>query len=267
MKSIASSTNGQSNKPLLLGIHYSPWTEKARWALDFYLVPYRYREHIILLSLPELALRSGRCLNLPTVPYLVTAGRGLGIEDSLAIAKWAHTHAQSGPASAAGLFPDELMAEIEACNALSERILNSARPLYSQAVLGSWSARQENLPSWIPSPLRPALAPMADLGVAYIRWTFGAGGKSLEDHRNVVVQGLEEIRKRVQNKKEGVLGPFTYADITLAVALQFVKPVPNRFIPMGEQTRVQVNKLGLAEQFSDLVQWRDQVYESRPISK
>ena len=41
----------------LYGIAYSPWTAKARWALDHHKIPYRYREHLILFGMPELRWR------------------------------------------------------------------------------------------------------------------------------------------------------------------------------------------------------------------
>ncbi len=34
----------------LIGLHYSPWTEKARWALDRQRVPYAFEEHLPMLG-------------------------------------------------------------------------------------------------------------------------------------------------------------------------------------------------------------------------
>jgi glutathione S-transferase len=40
----------------LVALHYSPWSEKARWALDHHGVAYRYEEYKILLGEPKLRL-------------------------------------------------------------------------------------------------------------------------------------------------------------------------------------------------------------------
>ena len=44
--------------PELIGIRYSPWTEKARWSPD-HRIPYRYTEHLIMLGMPELRVKTG----------------------------------------------------------------------------------------------------------------------------------------------------------------------------------------------------------------
>ena len=44
----------------LIGIGYSPWTEKARWALDHHGIDYRYSEHLILFGMLPLRIKLGK---------------------------------------------------------------------------------------------------------------------------------------------------------------------------------------------------------------
>src|SRR5262245_44456729 len=47
-----------SARRALLGAFYSPWTERARWALDHHGIAYRFEEHVPVVG--ELALRRRR---------------------------------------------------------------------------------------------------------------------------------------------------------------------------------------------------------------
>ena len=56
--------------PELLGLPYSPWSEKARWALDARRVPYREVTYAPLLGEPALRLKLKRWRGNVTVPVL-----------------------------------------------------------------------------------------------------------------------------------------------------------------------------------------------------
>ena len=155
----------------LIGIAYSPWTEKARWALDHHRHPYRYREHLILFGMPELRMRTGKWRGPLTVPTLIEERDGGGREvlgDSWDIARHAD---RSG--DGAVLFPDAELARIEKYNALSERALDAIRIVFSARLLADPEAKAEALPAFVPGPLRRPLAGMATVGVAYIAREFG----------------------------------------------------------------------------------------------
>src|SRR5688572_15609277 len=88
--------------PTLLHLPYSPWSERARWALDAKDVTYIPRRYQPVVGEPALRLQLGRQLGRwrgpVSVPILFTATGPL--TDSLDIARWADAHG-SGPA----LFP------------------------------------------------------------------------------------------------------------------------------------------------------------------
>jgi glutathione S-transferase len=59
-----------------------------------------------------------------------------------------------------------------------------------------------------------------------------------------------------------VFDAFSYADIAYAVALQSIRPVADRWLPLGAATRTLWTVPALAEEFADLLAWRDDVYQS-----
>ena len=74
----------------LLGLPYSPWSEKARWALDVRKVPYRYRVYQPLIGELELRIKMRRLRGPVTVPLLIDE-RGRVYDDSTDIARFADT--------------------------------------------------------------------------------------------------------------------------------------------------------------------------------
>src|SRR5215468_11323456 len=107
----------------LLGLSYSPWTEKARWALDARRVPYTFRHYQPLLGEPALRLKTRRLAGRVTVPVLTTSD-GRVLADSADIARWAGERGE-GPL----LFPAEHEATVARFVSLSERALAAGRAL------------------------------------------------------------------------------------------------------------------------------------------
>ena len=103
--------------PQLIGIYYSPWTEKARWSLDHHAMPYRYEEHLLLFGMPGLRLRTGHLTGPLTVPAYCDGK--LALTDSWEIAR--HSDLQS---SREKLFPEESLAEIKKFNRNIDAYLN-----------------------------------------------------------------------------------------------------------------------------------------------
>src|SRR5579884_879851 len=95
------------------GIHYSPWTLKARWALDHHRTPYRYHEFVVLVS--GLALRSkmGLWWGPYTLPALVDGDKRL--MESFDIARYVDKYGNQ-----ARLFPDGKLEAVKRFNDLSD---------------------------------------------------------------------------------------------------------------------------------------------------
>ena len=106
----------------LLAIPFSPWSEKARWALDARGVAYVERRFEPVLGEPELRLRLRKLTGRVSVPVLIT-GRG-AIADSTAIARHAEAFG-----SGVSLFPQGRDTDIAHYDALSQRGLEAGRGL------------------------------------------------------------------------------------------------------------------------------------------
>lgn len=238
----------------LYGIAYSPWTAKARWALDHHKIPYRYREHLILFGMPELRWRLKKPFGDITVPVLVN-GRST-VMDSFEIARHVDVTGSGAP-----LFPEGKLAEIREINRLSETALDCARAFTLFRISKDKEAQVEALPAFLPHRLRPWFRWMAPIGANYIVREFNVRRKTAtgyeEDYREV----LDTFRQKLSESGGAfLLGSFSYADIAAALALQGVDPVDHPTIPMGTATRRIWRHPQLAEQYQDLLAWRDRIF-------
>jgi glutathione S-transferase len=73
-------------------------------------------------------------------------------------------------------------------------------------------------------------------------------------------EGLDALRTALV-RSEYVLGRFSYADIIAASLLQGVLPVADRYLRLGPATRSAWTQPELAADYSDLIGWRDRLYE------
>lgn len=236
----------------LHGLSYSPWTEKARWALDHHHVAYRYVEHTPMLG--ELALRrkAGNLSRKATVPLLVTASGP--IMDSRLIAEYAERQKGGSP-----LFPAERLEEVDAWTARSERTLAAGRGLVVARTAGSDRAKQEALPAFVPGALRPALSGVATGGIAFFRWKYGLDAESESERRADVAGELRTLRAGLGGRRY-LLDAFSFADIAMATTLQLVRPAKDEHWPLQEATREVWRDPALERDFGDLLEWRDKLY-------
>ena len=68
-----------------------------------------------------------------------------------------------------------------------------------------------------------------------------------------------DLRKALGSSRY-LLGEFSYADIAMAVVLHFVVPPADEYVSMGPATRQCWTTPALADEFRDLIYWRDQLY-------
>jgi glutathione S-transferase len=251
-----------SQPPTLWGLSISPWTEKARWALDHHRVPYRYREHTPLLGEPALRWRTrGRARGTrATVPLLIDQRERIG--DSDAIARYAE---QRGAGES--LFPAEHRDAIEAWQRDVEATMHGARVLVAQALLDSRDAQVEMLPPQIPGPLRRPLRSLAHAGAGFIARKHDAGPERIAESLRALTQFAERTRAQLDGREHLVGERLTWADIGAAMVVNgFSGGVPGRFkkLPASAQTWTRAE---LVEQFADLIAWRDRLYaKHRPRS-
>jgi glutathione S-transferase len=224
--------------------------------MDHHRLAYQYSEHIPLLG--ELRLRrhappGGR----GTVPLLVEdSGVTMG---SYAIARRAEQEGQGTP-----LFPAASLPEIEQWEQRSDELLRVGRAYMVQRLMQFPDAQIESLPPFVPAWARSPLKPMARMAARFLASKHEAASDPEALLLSTVAPGLEQLRAALQGGRF-LTGTFSYADITMAVTLQFIQPVEERFIPLGPGRRKAWSHPALAERFADLLRWRDQLYaEHRP---
>ncbi len=242
----------------LLGLVYSPWSEKARFALDVRRVPYVFRHYKPVIGEPALRWRLGRLTGTITVPVLKTDDGQL-LADSTTIARWADRHGE-GPR----LFPAEHASSVEHFIALSERAMSAGRARQLTRMLDD----DEALAEMVPKSVRRAIGPLAaGIGRSGVRRTlrkYGGDQRSLDEHRATMTAALDDLRDALaktssKESPRSILDHFSFADITMAQALAFVEP-PASGLKLGRASRRYFHDGELAETYRDLVEWRDAVY-------
>lgn len=238
--------------PELIALSYSPWSEKARWALDHHRVDYRETEHLIMLGEPVLRWKARKYLGRVSVPTLVDGDRVY--TDSFEIARYAEWFGKGAP------LLDDTKAVTE-WNAKSERALAAGRVVMTERLAGDAEAKREHLPPFVPRAFRPALTPVASLGVAFIRRKYDF------DHvaraRTHLEATLGELRDALGGRRY-ILDDFSYADIAMAVVLHFIAPIDR--MGLGPATRRCWTQPDLATEFADLIDWRDTLYTHHRVA-
>lgn len=237
----------------LYAASYSPWSEKARWALDHADVAFVEVAYTPMLSEASFRFKRGSLKGAVSIPTLL--GADGPISDSLLIARWADGQGDGS------LFPEAHMEEIEEWNYRCEAALSAGRILATRRVAGSEAARREALPAPLQGALYPFFAPLADLGIAFLTRKYGFGEASSESAEQAIRKTLEAGRSAIVREGGHPVGDrFTFADIALANSLHFVSP--HASLRMGEATRACFTQPALAHEFADLLAWRDACYEA-----
>jgi glutathione S-transferase len=246
----------------LIGLPYSPWSEKARWALEARSVPYTFVPYAPLLG--ELKLRrllrqwSGRV----SVPVLVPDGEP-AIADSAAIARWGETRGD-GPA----LFPPGREAEMNRFIEASERGLAAGRARSLRRMLEDDDALAEMVPRKIVKSIgRGNAVRLGRFGVGRTRRKYGGHRIDDGEHERVQVEVFDMLRAAIATSSPGLLGAFSFADIAMAAPVAFLEP-PAFGLRIGAASRAQFADPALAARYPDLLRWRDALYDAyRPKSR
>ncbi len=235
----------------LVAESFAPWSEKARWALDHHRIRYDYHEHLPLVGEPWLRLRLGTLTGRVSTPTLLTDGGHYG--DSFAIAAYAEEKGGGPP-----LFPADRGADIAAWNARSEAALAAGRVGVIARMSEVPGAKTESLPLAAPAVLQPLVGLAAGATLAFLRWKYGVD-RDVAAADRALRGGLEDLRSALAGR-DYLFDRFSYADITMAVILQMVRPVSDAYIRLGPAAREVWTKAPLAEEFGDLIAWRDGLY-------
>ena len=231
---------------------YSPWTEKARWALDHHQLAYTFVEHTPLIDELTLRVRTRKLRGAISVPMLLAAREA--VMGSLAIARWADAHATNDKLEQ----PSEHDA-VDRWDAHSERACQAGRALVSLRMRTTPGALEEAVPSFIPTLLRKTVG---QIGVRFIarKYTVDLAGESA--HEATLTEVLGTIRTGLAAGAGHYLvgDRFTLADIVAACAVNVVVPVGAQYVPIGPRTREAWTRNAVAQQYADVIAWRDALY-------
>jgi len=241
-----------TDERILWGIAYSPWTEKARFALTVKQVDYQYREHTPLLGEVRLRRIAGGVLRKASVPLLVDGDRV--IMDSFSIAK--HAERIGGGQT---LFPPGQDGRIRDANDLSEVIIAAGRARVMRDLPNHPGAQAEAIPPVFPRALHGVLRPLARQGSEFLARKHGVRRSARARAESTQREALVRIREQLGGRRT-VFDDFSYADIAYAVALQSIRPVADLWLPLGPATRALWTVPELADEFTDLLAWRDELY-------
>lgn len=234
-------------------LDYSPWSQKARWALDHHGIRYEAREHVPMLG--ELSLRraAGGLGKKASVP-LLRLDDGTAIGDSFDIARWADRHSQNGAPS---LFPRGKEASVIEINARADKALRAGRVLVMRRTVRDPEARREAVPAAIPGFLHPMMAATVPLATRFLAGKHDAETARPEgDLQQDIRDELTWLRMALDGKPY-LLGELTFADIAMATMIHVVRP--REGLRPGT-ARAWTNEPLWAE-FPDLVAWRDDLWK------
>lgn len=238
----------------LIALWFSPWSLAARWALEHHQIDYRYREYLPMLGEPWLRLKSRRWRGLVSVPVLDLGRENEPLRDSFAIARYAERHG-IGPT----LFPDGAESVIESWNERAQSALARGRVLTARLLTERPGALRENTPHamrWIPGVTHVARMTSRHILRKYpVASTDAQALAAIRTH-------LRELRAALaESGGEYLIGAaLSYADIIAAIGLQGIRPPAFEYLPMGPETRECWTRPELAEEFADLLSWRDRLY-------
>jgi glutathione S-transferase len=241
----------------LYGLTQSPWTEKARWALEHHAIAYRYHEHVPVLGelLLRLKARPRPEGTKASVPLLVDDGEVF--PSSLAIAR--HADAARGSTSTTLLFPSAEESEVLRWAELSDLIIAAGRVRVLEGLRKNREAQREALPPFIPGPLRALMTPMALTAAMFLGSKYDVSRDPDAEAERVLRPALDEVRKALGSPTRAtLLGTFSFADVAIAASLQAL--VPRARAPIGPATRAIWENAALAREYEDLLAWRDAVY-------
>jgi glutathione S-transferase len=236
-----------------IGLAVSPFSERARWALDHHALAYRYKEHVPLLG--ELSLRRKvRRFSLPKATVPVLEADGEIFPSSLDIARYADRVGTKEK-----LFPAGAEGAVNEWNDVADALLDVGRGWVLKNLAESRAAQKESLPPFIPGFARGAFAPMTKTAALYLFKKHKSPDAIEEEVTRTVRPLLTKIRA-ARGPRATLLDGFSYADITVCASLTMLRPRDDA--KLGPATRETWTHPALAREFDDLLAWRDDVYRT-----
>lgn len=235
---------------ILYTLSYSPWSEKARWALDHHRIAYQERQHVPFLGEPLLRWRArsvgGEVLSVP-----------LFIDDGVALGD-SHRILEHADAIGSG----SRLSDTPGCtlvNDICEAGLRQARARVVLRTIESPRALDEASEVVSPAFLTPLMRPVARYAARFLAHKHEAELRDVETPDRKLAESISLLEARLGNG-DYIFDDFSAADICLAMLLQAVEPVSGDYIPLKPATRECWRAPELAHRFAHLLEWRDAIY-------
>jgi glutathione S-transferase len=238
----------------LVVLRESPWSERAKWALDHHGLSYQTIHHTPFLGERRLRRLAGAPRKRVTVPILLAG-------DQTLIESWDIAHYADREGNGNKLIPHDHEADIQRWNDLADEAMSAGRALLVPVLLRNAKALDEQVPPFVPRWTRPLLRPFTRHATAWFGNKYGLHLEDAPAHLARMRTALEILRAALEKSSPYLLGDFSYADIVMAVSLQGVSPVDDRYIPLEPASRQVWTRSDLAAEFADLIAWRNQLYE------
>jgi glutathione S-transferase len=232
-------------KPTLVSIPYSPWSIRAKLALQVMGVDFAFRSYTPVLSVPWVRLKLRRPVGRFTVPFLLWDGPTL--TDSVDIVRWGCARSDRS------LIPADADGEVARWAGVANQLLESGRIRATHSALANPEALRDSLPPFV-RPWGPVGLAIGRREARRLLSKYGEGtGPELDRMREPLQRCSEALAAR-----DTLLPEFSYADIVVAVGLSFVRPHASH--PLGDRARPCWTSEELSEEFPDLLAWRDRTY-------
>ncbi len=241
----------------LLFIWYSPWSIRARWALDHHGVRHDLEHYLPMVGEPLLRARLRQGRGTVSVPVLFEEG-GRAISGSKEIARHAERVAPAeGPART--LFPEAHTPGIERWDGIADAIARAGRALLMPRLEHDDAALVESLPRALRAgPVKLVGPPLARTVARYVAHKYGADPAHAEHDRRAMRAALAEVRAAVAGREHLAGDGLTYADVSVAASLQFVRPCP-ALARLGPATHAAWTDVAMAREHEDILGWRDRL--------
>jgi glutathione S-transferase len=256
-------TTNESSTHELVGAHFSPWSMRARWALDYHEIQYQFTKYTPMVDEAWLRFKSGRYFSQISVPMLFISGpKKQVLCDSYDIVQYA-----DGIGNTMGhtkLVPDELKVEIEQWSEKINELLAPLRIISMKKALTDEDVKQEELPGWAKS-MGSAGDYIYRSACNYIVKKYPVTNDQQDDQ--TIRKYLDEIQQRIQSvnndDKSSVAylfgNQFTYGDIVTACALQLLNPVDDSVWRLKPGQRKVVTH-PIHSEYPLICTWRDQIF-------
>lgn len=115
------------------------------------------------------------------------------------------------------------------------------------------------VPPSVPAALKPLLLPVAKKGVAAFIKKYRMREQA-DTHEQLFHAELERLSQALVGRRYLVNDTLTYADIAMALVLQGISPVAERYMPRIPGGRPIASFNQLPSRYAHLITWRDELY-------